>query len=80
MHQFLLELIQMFFLKVDTNIRPGDLIHKGDSPAVYEAVGIYYNFQLKPFIFFRDNNGYIYSAMPQECKRVSNPELIHASN
>lgn len=70
MRKLVLKLIQKWLLEVETNIKPGDLIHVGDSDAVYDSIGIYYNYQLHPFMFFRDGNGYIYSKPVYECKRA----------
>ncbi len=72
MRKMLLRLIQKYFLKVDTNIMPGDLICPvNNEKTVFEALGIYYSYQLKPFLFFRDVNGpQIYSAPIFEYKRA----------
>lgn len=70
MKKLLFKLTQKYLLEVNTDIKPGDLINKGENDAVFEAIGIYYNDNLKPFIFFSDSQGYIYSAPPYECRRA----------
>lgn len=67
--KYIKKLIQKYFLSVDTNgVKPGDLMTKGDNDYPYESIGVYYNYELKPFMFFRDDNGYIYSAPVYECR------------
>ncbi len=60
------------YLHVDTTILAGDLISPKDNPEVtYEAVGVYYReLDLKPELFFRDSNGYIFSG-PVDCYQRS---------
>ena len=71
MRKLILKLIQKWLLEVETNIKPGDLIQVGDdSNAVYDCMGVYYNYQLHPFMFFSDRNGYVYSKPLYECKRA----------
>lgn len=68
----LLTLVQKMFLTVHTTIRPGDLVSPAvNDDAVFEAIGIYYNYELKPFMFVRDNNGYIFSGPPDSYRRAT---------
>lgn len=54
----ILNLIQKYFLKVDSNILPGDIIcHELVESVHFEAVGIYYNYRLEPILFAKDING-----------------------
>lgn len=81
MRKQVLKLIQKYFLKVDTDIRLGDLVSSRDNEdAVYEAVGIYYSYELKPFLFIQDKNGYIFGKPVNEFKRINNPGVINEYN
>lgn len=69
MRKQIIKLIQKYILSTDTEVRPGDLMHKGDNDAAYEALGVYYNQELKPFMFFRDDNGAIFSCPGFEARK-----------
>lgn len=65
------KLIQRFFLKVNSNIEAGDLIcHVNNENAHFEAIGIFYTYDLKPFLCFKDlTRQVMYSAPVHEYKR-----------
>jgi hypothetical protein len=77
MRNLVLKLIQKNFLAVNTTIKPGDLVSPvGNDDVVFDAIGIYYNFYLKPFLFVRDNNGYIFSGPPDHYKRATKMDQL----
>ena len=81
MRKQVLKLIQKYFLKVDTDIRVGDLVRMRDNETViFEAVGIYYNYELKPFLFIQDRNGYIFGKPVFEFVRITDPRIIENAN
>jgi hypothetical protein len=84
MNRLLLRLIQKLFLKVNTDIRPGDLVQHLRNDYVYEAVDIYYTFDLAPVLLMRDmSDGRLYGISGPsffEYKRTSNVEKILEQN
>lgn len=69
MRTLLVKLVQKYLLYSDTDVKAGDLMHKGDNDAAYEALGIYYNKELRPFMFFRDDQGAIFSCPSYEARK-----------
>lgn len=58
MRKFFLKLIQKYFLKVDSNILPGDVICSITAENVlFEAVAIYYTYDLEPMLLAKDIHG-----------------------
>jgi hypothetical protein len=75
MRKVTLKLIQKLFLTVNTDIRAGDLVCRRDNEdTMFEAQGIFWDYNLKPKLFVMDNNGYIFSGNIEEFKR-KNPSL-----
>lgn len=68
MKKLILKLIQKYFLKVPTDFRIGDLVFVGDNQHQYELVGVYYSYELQPFLFVRDDNGRIFGAPIDQCR------------
>lgn len=81
LRKLILKLAKKYVLVVSKDIQPGDLIeYVDDSDFVAEAIGIYYSYDLKPFLFFRTQDGYITSRPLHEFKRCTDWEKIHAGN
>lgn len=81
MKRFILKLIQKYFLQDYKKLPTGELVeHIHNSDVIYETVGIYFSYELKPFLFVRDCNGYIFGVPLHEYKLCQNLEKIHASN
>ncbi len=71
MKKLIIKLIQRFILKDDSGIKVGDLVlRKGiNSDLAFEAVGIYYSYELQPFVFVRDSvDGKIIGLPMSECR------------
>lgn len=69
MRKLLVELVQKYLLQTDPRFRVGDLVIHGGNDYQYELVGIYYSFQLQPFLFIRDSaDGKIFGVPMSECR------------
>lgn len=76
MRKLILKLIQKYFLKTGS-IKPGDLVeHVDDTELVVEALGVYYNFYLHPFLFYRTKENFIACKALHEFKRVSDVDKL----
>lgn len=77
MRNLLLKLAQKYLLINKSPMKSGDLIeHVDDSKFVVECLGIYYNDQLKPFVFFRTEDGFIGSRPFREFRRCADIKRI----
>jgi hypothetical protein len=68
MKKLILKLVQKYFLQIDFRFRPGDLVIWRDGEPRYEAVAVYYSYELKPFLFIRDGQGKIFGVPLNECR------------
>lgn len=65
----LIKLIQKLILKTNPKIRLGDLVIYGDGDRAFEVVGIYYTYELEPFVFMRSmDDGKINGAPMAQCR------------
>lgn len=79
MKNLLLKLIQKFYLKDYTKFRGGDLVqHINNEDLIYDVVGIFFTYYLKPQLFIQDSQGYIFGVPIHEYKRVSDIRKINA--
>ncbi len=79
MKWLLKKLAQRYLLVSKSDIKAGDLVTHVNNDAIYEAIGIYYSFELKPFVFMRDERGRIHGAPQYEYRRVNDPKKIQGS-
>jgi hypothetical protein len=69
MKKMIIKLVQKYLLKTNPKIRNGDLVLFGDGDRAFEAVGVYYSYELQPFVFMRSmDDGKIIGAPMDQCR------------